>query len=276
MYAGVIGYPVLHSRSPAIHMAAAEESGVKLEYRAISVAPEDLAEAIATMRRTGMRGLSVTMPHKQSVMEFLDELTPAAIELGAVNHIINTDGHLVGNNTDGEGFLLGLSTAHGIEVKDQHVGVIGAGGAARAIIRACSMAGAGAVSVIARNPARAANAAEVGGGVAQPATFDVLGQLDIVVNATPVGMSGTSGARDQPLDVFALDDAAIVADIVYEPLETPLLRAARKRGLTTVDGLSMLAGQAAAQFEWWTGRPAPLHVMVAAAKSARPPNTSTT
>ena len=275
MRAGVIGYPVLHSRSPAIHEAAARAIGLHLDYRAISVAPADLAEAITTMRRTGMRGMSVTMPHKHNVMEFLDELTPAAVELGAVNHITNTNGHLVGNNTDGEGFLLGLSAAHGIDVAEQHIGVVGAGGAARAIVRACALAGASQVSVIARNPQRAADALDVGQEVAAVATFDVLEQLDIVVNATPVGMSGTTAANDTPFDVSLLDEGAVVVDIVYEPLETPLLRAARERGLTAVDGLSMLAGQAAAQFEWWTGQPAPLDVMIAAAKVVPSGNPST-
>jgi len=261
----VIGYPVAHSRSPAIHNAAARALGIDLEYTAIAVLSDELEAAIAEMRIAGFRGLSVTMPHKEAVIAHLDELTAAATELGAVNHITNTDGHLVGNNTDGEGFLLGLAHEHGLDVANRSIGVVGSGGAARAIIRASALAGASKIAVIARNPGRAAVAASVGAGKATPAGHDTLPDLEIVVNATPLGMRGTAGEALQPFDVHALNSAAVVVDIVYDPVETKLLREARSRGLVGINGLSMLAGQAAAQFEAWTGTAPPLAVMVDAA-----------
>lgn len=266
MRAGVIGYPVMHSRSPAIHLAAAAAVGLDLDYRAISVVPGELVDTIAMVRETAMRGLSVTMPHKEAALAEVDELTPAAIELGAVNHITNTDGYLVGNNTDGDGFLLGLQHAHGLDVRGSQVGVFGSGGAARAIIRACGLAGARQVSVIARDPDRAARAAETGHGVGVVAGVDVLEDVDFAVNATPVGMAGTAGEALVPFDVGLLHKHAVVVDIVYQPVDTALLVAARSRGLRAVDGLAMLAGQAAEQFFAWTGLVAPLDVMIDAAR----------
>ncbi len=265
IHAGVIGAPVEHSRSPAIHLAAARATGVDLDYRAIHVQPDELTAMITSMRDTGMRGLSVTMPHKQAVIGELDELTSSARVLNAVNHITNTGGHLIGNNTDGEGFLLGLSHAHGIDVAGMQVAIFGAGGAARAIIQACAAAGARQIFVIARDLDRAEAAAEVGGEVAAPASTLALRDADLVVNATPVGMAGTPGEGQVPFDVHALRDDSVVVDIVYDPVETPLLQASRARQLRGVDGLAMLAGQAAAQFSAWTGVPAPLDVMIAAA-----------
>ena len=270
----MIGSPVEHSRSPAIHRAAALATGVALEYEALLVEPEELVSTIAMVRETGMRGLSVTMPHKEAVIAEMDELTPSATALGAVNHVTNTDGHLVGNNTDGDGFLLGLSHAHGIDIVDMDVAVFGAGGAARAIIRACARAGARRVSVIARRDERAARAAEVGGPRAVPADVNTLRHVDLVVNATPVGMAGTPSAGNVPFDVRVLRDDVVVVDIVYDPVETALLLAARERGLRGIDGLSMLAGQAAAQFTAWTGVHAPLDVMIAAASKSPSGNPS--
>lgn len=261
----MIGYPVAHSRSPAIHNAAARALGIDLEYTAIAVLPGEVEAAIAEMRTAGFRGLSVTMPHKEAVMAHLDELTTAATDLRAVNHITNTDGHLVGNNTDGEGFLLGLAYEHDLHVAGKSIGVVGSGGAARAIIRACALGGASNIAVIGRNPERAAAAASVGAGTATSVGHDKLPELEVVVNATPLGMRGTAGEALQPFDVNVLDSAAVVVDIVYDPLETALLRAARSRGLVGINGLSMLAGQASAQFEAWTGTAPPLGVMIDAA-----------
>ncbi len=261
----MIGYPVAHSRSPAIHNAAARALGIDLEYTAIAVLPGEAEAAIAEMRTAKFRGLSVTMPHKESVIAHLDELTSAATDLRAVNHITNTDGHLVGNNTDGEGFLLGLAYEHDLDVAGKSIGVVGSGGAARAIIRACALGGASSILVIARNSERAAVAASVAEKTATPGAHQDLAELEMVVNATPLGMRGTAGETLQPFDVNTLDSTAVVVDIVYDPLETRLLRAARARGLVGSNGLSMLAGQAAAQFEAWTGMAPPLDVMIDAA-----------
>ena len=264
--AAVIGWPVEHSRSPAIHNAAAQAVGADLVYTALGVSPGAGVDAVAAMRTLGLRGMSVTMPHKQDVMAALDEITPVAQALGAVNHITNSDGHLVGNNTDGEGFLLGLDH-HGVAVDGLTVGVIGAGGAARAIIHACANAGANVV-VIARNPDRAASAAAVGGATARVGSLEDLHALDMAVNATPVGMASNDPATSTatPFDPHVLRPGAVVVDIVYNPLETALLAQSRRCGLQCIDGLAMLVGQAAAQFETWTGYDAPFGVMMEAAQ----------
>ncbi len=265
MLAGVIGWPVTHSRSPAIHTAAAEATGADLVYVAFPVAPTATAEAVAAMRTLGLRGLSVTMPHKELVLPHLDELTEAARALGAVNCITNTDGHLVGDNTDGEGFVLGLSHDSGRSIADRHVVVVGAGGAARAIVRACADAGASTVTVLNRTAERAESAAAMAGTAGRANDPSALGTADIVVNATPCGMAGTDHADRLPFDVDATAPHAEIVDIVYNPRLTPLLAAARQSDRIAHGGLSMLAGQAAAQFTSWTGLQAPLSTLMAAA-----------
>ena len=273
--AAVIGSPVEHSRSPAIHNAAAAATGADLSYVALPVAAGDGAAAVEAMRTLGIRGLSVTMPHKADVISAVDDLTPVAAALGAVNHLTNTNGHVVGNNTDGEGFVIGLEH-QGVDLSGRHVAVFGSGGAARAIVLGCALAGA-TVSVVARDPDRAAMAASVvapacgaDSSVASASVADasVWSHVDVAVNATPVGMASLQDSKpvEVPFGVDALGDSCVVVDIVYTPLETALLRAARERGLVAIDGLAMLAGQAAAQFEAWTGVRAPLDVMMAAAR----------
>ncbi len=262
--AAVIGMPVEHSLSPRIHLAAAKAIGLKLRYDAVSVTPDRLGVAMAQMREQNIRGYSVTMPHKAEVMEHLDELTPAARALGAVNHITNTDGYLVGNNTDGDGFVLGLEHSAGVSVLEKSCAVVGSGGAARAIIDACARHRASRVCVLARSAERARSAAVLAGDRGEVGDVSVLGECDVVVNATPVGMAETDGAGLVPFDVAELRDDAVVVDIVYNPLKTPLLAAAQARGLHIVGGLAMLVGQAAEQFSTWTGHTAPLDAMFAA------------
>lgn len=257
----MIGFPVEHSLSPRIHLAAARATGVDLAYEAIPVHPDEVADAIATMRSDDIRGYSVTMPHKESVIPFLDELTPAAAALGAVNHITNTDGWLVGNNTDGDGFVLGLLHSAATPVSDKTCGVIGSGGAARAIVDACGRHGAADVVVVARSAERAQTAASLAGEVGRVGSHDDLAGCDIVVNATPIGMAHTDGEGKLPCDVESLSSHAVVVDIVYNPLETPLLATARQAKMSAVNGVSMLVGQAGEQFSTWTGVPAPLAEM---------------
>ena len=261
----MIGWPVEHSRSPAIHNAAAAAAGVDLVYVALRVKPGDGAAAAASMRTLGIRGLSVTMPHKVDVIDALDELTDVARTLGAVNHITNTDGHLVGNNTDGAGFVAGLKFDAGIDLDAKTVGVFGSGSAAKAIVLGCANAGAQVV-VVGRDSSRAQKAAEVAGDRASVGSLSDLAGVDVAVNATPIGMERGEGAGEVPFDVAMFGPETAVVDIVYTPLETALLRSAANRGLATVDGLSMLVGQAGAQFEAWTGAQAPLQAMREAAR----------
>ena len=264
MLAGVIGWPVKHSLSPVIHTAAAKATGVDLIYTAIEVEPGHSLAALERMRDDNIRGYSVTMPHKEAVIDGLDELTPSAEALGAVNHITNTNGHLVGNNTDGDGFVLGYKHAGGSPIAGGVVCVLGSGGAARAIIEACYRHGAAEVVVIARSPERAVIAAQLAGDRGRVGTHDDLNSCDVLVNATPIGMAETAQAGELAADVSRLQAHATVADIVYNPAETPLLQAATQRGLQVVGGITMLVGQAAEQFTSWTSVVAPLDAMFAA------------
>lgn len=247
-------------------MAAAQATGVDLDYTRFPVAPGNGARAVAAMRPLGIRGLSVTMPHKESVISACDELTPAAQRLNAVNHLTNTDGTITGNNTDGDGFVLGFEFVTRRPIAGAHVAVFGAGGAARAIIDGCARAGASKVTVIARNEERGNSAAYVAPEVAVLGNTDCLAEVDLAVNATPVGMAETPAAGAMAFAVDELREDAVVVDIVYSPLETPLLAAARAKGLATVDGLAMLAGQASSQFTAWTGAAPPLDILIRAAQ----------
>ena len=268
--AGVIGWPVEHSLSPKIHTAAAAAAGIDLLYTAIPVEVGHVGNAIARMREVGIRGYSVTMPHKEAVISELDELTTSAHALGAVNHITNTAGHLLGNNTDGDGFVLGLEHSGDSLVNGSTVGVLGSGGAARAIIEACYRHGAREVIVVARSEERGAVAAGLAHERGRLGDLDAFTECDIVVNATPLGMAETDGEGVVAFDVGALAENTTVVDIVYNPRETPLLAAARERGLSTVEGVTMLVGQAAEQFTAWTGHEAPLAEMFDAVLNESP------
>lgn len=266
--AAVIGSPVRHSRSPAIHNAAFRALGLDWTYLAFDVAAGDASRAIDAMRALGLGGLSVTMPHKDAVVDLVDELTDDARRLGAVNCVTPRSGRLIGDNTDGAGFIASLADA-GVSVGGRSCVVLGAGGAARAVILALARSGAASVTVVNRTAARAEQAAALAGRVGRVGTADEVAGADLVVNATSVGMGGST---DTPFDVALLrtDPPAVVADLVYVPLETPLLAAASAAGAVTVDGLGMLVHQAAVAFESWTGVAAPVDVMRAAASGGSP------
>ena len=262
----VIGDPVRHSRSPAIHNAAFRTLQLDWTYVAFEVAAGRAAAAVQAMRTLGLGGMSVTMPHKSDVLGVLDELSPHARRLEAVNCIAWVGGErLAGHNTDGEGFLASLA-ADGVEVQDRHCVVLGAGGAARSVVLALAEAGAGSVQVFARRPEAAAVAAELAGSVGEALGSDRLvpavRAAQVLVNATPLGMSASDPL---PLDPAALHPELFVAELIYHPQRTPLLAAAAEAGARGANGLGMLVHQAAAAFELWTGREAPLESMLAAA-----------
>lgn len=259
--AGVIGWPVGHSRSPAIHNAAYRALGLDWVYVALPVPPGEVPAALAGVRSLGIQGLSVTMPHKAAVAAEVDVLTADAAALGAVNSVRRDGDRLVGDNTDGGGFVDSLLDA-GVDPAGRRCVVLGAGGAARAVIRALAVAGAAQVTVVNRDPARARTAAQLAGERGATGTTDDLAGADLLVQATPVGMGGDATLAADP---EVLPDGAVVADLVYHPLVTPLLAAAAGRGLRTVDGLGMLVHQAARQLEAWTGLDAPVEVMREAA-----------
>jgi len=262
---GVIGSPVRHSLSPTLHNAAFQACGIDWVYLAFEVADGDAAAALTGMRALGIAGLNVTMPHKTAVARAVDVLTPTARLLDAVNCVVpGDDARLVGHNTDGDGFVASLVVDHDIETTGLRVVVLGAGGAARSVVHALAEAGAADVAVVNRSPARAAMAARLAGHVGRLGDESDLRRADLVVNATPVGM-GDSGLL--PMDIGLIRPDMVVADLVYQPLETPLLVAARAAGAVVVDGLGMLTHQAALAFSLWTHTPAPLAAMAAAVRT---------
>jgi shikimate dehydrogenase len=247
--AGVIGSPVRHSLSPALHNAAFSASGAPWVYVAFEVPPGEAHRALDAMRVLGIGGLSVTMPHKEQVAVAVDELDPAAAALRSVNTVVaQSDGRLVGHSTDGAGFVASLRES-GVDPAGRRVVVIGAGAAGRAVVDALARAGAGAVEVVNRSRSRAEEAAQLAGAVGGVVEPTAVADADIVVNATSVGMGSDALAVDPAL----LHAGQVVADLVYHPLETALLRAARLAGATTVDGLGMLVHQAALQQQLWLG-----------------------
>ncbi len=218
------------------------------------------------MRSMGIGGYSVTMPHKARVLELVDDVSPAAQTLQAANCVVNRDGVLEAHNTDGDGFVEGLRHDTGFDVAGCRVAVLGAGGAARAVIDALVRHGASDVVVINRSVDNGEKAAAVGGSVARTGTKADIASCQLIVNATPLGMAETPDAL--PCDPAVLSPDHVVADLIYAPAETAWLRAAANRGATVTNGLSMLVFQAATQFTYWTARPAPTDQMFAAVEAA--------
>lgn len=277
--AGVIGSPVRHSLSPALHNAAFAAAGVDWVYTAFEVAPGQAGAALAAMRALGLGGLSVTMPHKDDIAAAVDVLSPAAAALRTANTVVRgADGRLEGHSTDGEGFVASLREA-GVDPSGAAVAVLGAGGAARAVVDALARAGAASVAVVNRTPDKAVVAASLAGAAGVVGRAEHVAGADLVVNATSVGMGsvGTGASDALPVDPALLRAGQVVADLVYHPLDTALLVAARAVGATTVDGLGMLVHQAALQQQLWLGalpdvavmRAAALHELAARAAAAQ-------
>lgn len=267
IFAEVIGDPISHSKSPTIHKFWLERAGIQADYRASHVKPEDLASFFEERRRNASwRGCNVTIPHKQAVMTLMDRIDPAAERIGAVNTVVPEDGKLVGYNTDYAGFLEPIRPLLAQQHLFRMARVFGTGGAAKAIVLALHDHGF-TIVVAARDldKARALRESfepderliapiEI---FADPTDFpfdDREGILDIVVNTTSLGMKGQPPLA---LDFSHVPPNSVIYDIVYAPLETPLLAEARRQGLRTVDGLHMLIGQAAEAFGRFYGRPAP-------------------
>ena len=263
----VIGDPVRHSLSPVIHNAAFAACGLDWVFLACEVPEGRVPDALAGAVALGIEGLSVTMPHKAAVAAAVDELSPAARLLGAVNCVARHGDRLVGHNTDGGGFVDALADEAGWSPAGTRCVVLGAGGAARAVTLALADAGAAEVAVVNRTAPNAVTAAALAGDRGRVAEPGEVGGFDLGVNATPVGMRGHRGAP-MPLDPGLLRPDQLLVDLVYEPAETALLAAARERGLRAFNGVRMLVHQAARAFELWTGTDAPIDAMVAATKQA--------
>ncbi|MBN9222031.1 MAG: shikimate dehydrogenase [Mesorhizobium sp.] len=250
----VSGHPIKHSRSPKIHGHWLAEHGIDGSYEAIDVAPQDFAAFLAGLKANGYAGGNVTIPHKEAAFAGVARRDHAADQIGAVNTLWFEDGALWGGNTDAHGFAANLDDyAPGWAANGPAV-VLGAGGASRAVIHALKERGVGDIRIVNRTLARAVELRDrFGAGISahEPAaTAELLRDAGLLINTTALGMQGNEGL---PADPALLPGHAVVHDIVYVPLETPLLAAARARGLRTVDGLGMLLNQAVPGFEHWFG-----------------------
>lgn len=258
---GVFGQPVAENPTGVMQEAGFAAAGLNWRYLTIAVPPEKLAAAMQALDALGMRGINLTIPHKVAVLEHLDELSPEARAIGAVNTVRVADGRKIGENTDGKGFLRGMRTDAGIDPAGKRVVLLGAGGAARAIGTELVIAGAADLTVVNRTPRRGramvADLRAATGGAAryQPwtGTFAVPESCDLLVNATSIGLYPQVHASPD-VDLSELRPGTLVADAVFNPPETKLLAAARARGLPTLDGLSMLVYQGVIAFEMWTGQ----------------------
>jgi shikimate dehydrogenase len=254
-----------------MHAAALHFHSLRGTYVACDVDPAAVAEALRGAAALGFRGLNVTLPHKEAVAALADHLAPSARRAGAVNTVLFDDGVVVGHNTDGDGFLRALESDSGWEPGGRSALLLGAGGSARAVGSALSDAGARRVRIAGRTPGRAAALARSLGPAAEGGSLETawLRDADLLVNCTPVGMwpavNGSPLAQGQ---MDELPDGCLVVDLVYVPLETVLLRQARRRGLRAQGGIGMLAWQGALSWGVWLGRDGPVDVMRQAAIAA--------
>ncbi|MBY0336858.1 MAG: shikimate dehydrogenase [Acetobacteraceae bacterium] len=245
--AGVLGWPVSHSRSPLLHGHWIATHGLDAAYLPLPVRPERFADAVRSLADLGFRGANVTIPHKEAAYALCDARTGRAERAGAVNTLVFAEGRITGDCTDGWGFLASLGD---FDPRSGPAVLLGAGGAARAIAAALLDAGCPRVTLVNRTPARAEALARALGGPVAVAAEPPLADAALLVNTTSLGMQGQPPLA---LDLGPLPARAMVADIVYVPLETPLLAAARARGLRAVGGLGMLLHQARPGFQAWFG-----------------------
>ncbi len=251
---GVFGNPVSHSMGPLMHNAAFAEKGINAVYLAFLI--NDIKRGIDSVRELGIKGVSVTIPFKQSVISMLDEVDDFAIKIGAVNTIVNRNGILKGFNTDSDGAVAPLRKQCGIENKK--VCILGAGGAARAVAFGIKREN-GIIFIVNRSENRGKLlAGQIEGEFCLPENIGEINP-DIIINATPVGMTPKVGQSPVDSDIFK--EHMIVMDIVYNPLQTKFLKDAENAGCTVIDGLSMFVNQGAAQFELFTESKAPLDIM---------------
>ncbi len=282
---GVIGDPVAHSLSPVLHNTAFQEMGIDWVSVGFPVPSGQAGDAMVGAAALGIRGLSVTMPHKDAVAALVVQRTAVADRLGAVNCLIRADGQWRGDNTDGAGFVASLRRGGRFDPDGRCCLVVGAGGAARAVVAALAGSGAAEVVVVNRTPERAARAAALAGRVGRVGVAEDARGCDLVVNATPLGMDGArssdGGARSSdggaqagrptlwPIDPPLLGRGQVVVDLVYHPAVTPWMAAAQARGAVVANGVGMLVHQAALQLTAWTGHEAPVEAMWAV--TGRPP-----
>ena len=275
--AGIFGYPIAHSISPAMHRAALDHAGIDATYDAWETPSDALARGVATLREDDYLGANVTVPHKQAVMEHLDEIDELAMKIGAVNTIVKDGDRLLGSNTDASGFIDSLRDEAGLIPSGLNTVLVGAGGAARAAAYALATEGAATLTIANRTLERAHTLAEEVSQLGVEASALALDdnevhvrclEADLIVNSSSMGMLHGPAEGVSPIPSEAIRSGVVVYDMVYNPAETPLLETARSGGAKVAGGLLMLVYQGAASFRQWTGRPASTTVMLEAARRA--------
>jgi|YelNatPaOPRAMG01_1025707.scaffolds.fasta_scaffold04561_2 shikimate dehydrogenase len=273
---GVLGHPLDHSLSVPMHMSAIFTLGIDYVYMSFDVLPENLSHAVSEFKKQGIKGFNVTIPYKETIIPYLDELDEHAKRIGAVNTVNNEEDRLKGYNTDGRGYLRSLIEQTGFSPVNKHVLMIGAGGAARAIAFSLLESGVKRLTLINRTIQRAQRLADHLGLYFPEAILETLSMdhinaiphegIHLIVNTTPAGMKHIKQTNIDGLVNFLLTDRSlskdtIISDIVYNPMETPLLREAKNAGFKTHDGIGMLVYQGAESFKIWTGIYPPVDIM---------------
>lgn len=266
---GIFGHPIEHTISPYMHNSAFETLGIPYCYLPFDIDPKDLEICIRSINPLGIKGVNITIPFKTQVVPYLDELDSNAKLIGAVNTIEARDGKLIGHNTDGKGFINAFNEEVGISISKRRFVVIGAGGAARAVSTALAAEGAGEIIIINRTSLKGKELAsdllrnfydlKVSAIEFDPYKInDLIMDGDVIINTTSVGMKKSDPSIIPP-DI--LRSSMAVCDLIYNPPETPLLKAAKSAGVKFMNGLGMLIHQGALSFEIWTGLPAPVEIM---------------
>jgi shikimate dehydrogenase len=264
---GVFGHPVSENPTVVMQEAAFHALNLNWRYLTIEVLPKDLGSAMQGLRAMNMKGINLTIPHKVAVLPFLDEVKPDAALMGAVNTVVRIGDRLVGENTDGKGFMHSLTQVSKVNPQDKNVVVLGAGGAARSITVELALAGARQISIVNRSPGRGKALADLLNSrtpakanlIPWSGTFSLPGDTDILVNATSIGLS--PNVHEKPdIQYGSIQSSMAVCDVIPAPM-TPFLQEARDRGAKVVDGLGMLVYQGAIGFKLWTGLEAPVEAM---------------
>jgi shikimate dehydrogenase len=272
---GVFGYPVAENPSVLMQEAGFKALGLNWRYLTVEVFEEDLKDAIKGLRAFNMKGVNLTMPHKVAVLKYLDDVAPDAMIMGAVNTVVRKGKQLIGENTDGKGFLTALTQDAKIDPSGKKAVIFGAGGAARAITVELALAGASHINVVNRSAERGETLVSILNDntkteavfVPWKGGYGIPSDTDIVVNATSIGFYPDVGAKPD-VDYDTITDGMIVCDVIPNPPHTPFLKEAEKHGAKTLDGLGMVVYQGALGFTLWTGLDAPVGVMKKALKDA--------
>ncbi len=255
---GVLGHPIVQSKSPLIHNDAFDSLGIDAVYHAFDVEPNQVKGAVEGILALKISGCNVTVPHKIAIMEFLDEIDEEAQLIGAVNTIVNENGRLIGYNTDGRGFVESLIEESGEDLADKRILVIGAGGAARGIVTALVRHGIGHLTITNRTKEKATPLIKMATSLNTSANVidrvdaeKTIAEYDVIINTTSIGMS--PNIDESPLSLADLPAGKIVSDLIYNPMKTKFLQEAAAKGAKTVNGVGMFVNQAALAFEYWTG-----------------------